>query len=69
MYGVPGHEAIFNLERVKGGDIGSLCIHAVEEAASTSPRFILQGRNENTGVALPGPESILLGKTEPQLLH
>jgi len=67
--GFPDMKLSLIWNRVKGGDIGSLCIHAVEEAASTSPRFILQGRNENTGVALPGPESILLGKTEPQLLH
>ncbi|MFZ4463979.1 MAG: hypothetical protein ACOYN5_09025 [Bacteroidales bacterium] len=55
--------------RVKGGDIGKLCKQAVEEMNSEYPRYILQGRNENTGTALPGPESILLGKTEPQLLY
>jgi phosphoserine phosphatase len=55
--------------RVKGGDIGKLCIQAVDEMNSTNPRYILQGRNENTGMAIPRSESILLGKTEPQLLN
>lgn len=55
--------------RAKGGDIGKLCKLAVDEMNSTSPRYILQGRNENTGIAMPGSESILFGKTEPQLLY
>ena len=55
--------------RVKGGDIGKLCKKAVDEANLSTPRYILQGRNENTGIVMPYPESILLGKTEPQLLY
>lgn len=53
--------------RVKAGDIGKLCKLAIEEIDFVMPRYILQGRNENTGIVMPGPESILLGKTEPQL--
>jgi len=55
--------------RVKGGDVGKLCRLAVDESEISMPRCILQGRNENTGLAMPGSESILLGKSEPQLLH
>ncbi len=55
--------------RVQGGDIGKLCIQAVDESSDTNPRYILQGRNENTGVVRPFSESILFGKTEPQLLY
>lgn len=55
--------------RLKGGDIGKLCKQAVDEANSASPRYILQGRNENTGVVMQSSESILLGTTEPQLLY
>jgi len=55
--------------RVKGGDIGELCIKAVEQSESSTPRFILQGRNENTGIVMPCSESILLEQTEPKLLH
>lgn len=57
---------IFN--RVKGGDIGSISKKAVEEKDAAAPRYILQGRNENIGMLIPMSETILLGKTEPQLL-
>jgi len=65
----PGTILALVLNRVKGGDIGSLCKQAVDEANRTYPRYILQGRNENTGLFIPFSESILLGKTEPQLLY
>lgn len=54
--------------RVKGGKIGELCKLAVDEMNSATPRYILQGRDENTGVVLPCSESILLGTTEKQLI-
>lgn len=54
--------------RLKGGDIGKLCKQAVAEKDSKTPRYILQGRNENTGVVMPCSESILIGKTEAKLL-
>lgn len=55
--------------RSKGGEIGNLCRQAIDELGDNSPRFILQGRNENTGMAIPFSESILLGKKQPELLH
>ena len=54
--------------RVKGDDTGKLCRLAVDEFNSVEPRYILQGRNENSGLAIPCSESILLGKSELQLL-
>jgi hypothetical protein len=54
--------------RLKSGDIGKLCKQAVDEANSSAPRYILQGRNENTGIVMPSSESILLGETLPRLL-
>ncbi len=54
--------------RLKGGDIGKLCTLAVLEKENSSPRYILQGRNENTGVVIPYSESILLGETVMRLL-
>ncbi len=54
--------------RVKGGDIGKLCKQAVDESNFAMPRYILQGRNENTGLVIPCSESILLGSTVLQLL-
>lgn len=55
--------------RVRQGKIGTLCKQAVEEMDLPDPRFILQGRNENTGMVIPGSETILLGKKKPELLH
>jgi phosphoserine phosphatase len=55
--------------RSKGGNIGKLCSQAVEQVNSLNPRYILQGRNENTGIAIPDPSSILIGKTEPELVY
>jgi hypothetical protein len=54
--------------RVKGGDIGKLCKQVVDESGIISPRYILQGRNENTGIAMPCSETILFGMTEAKLL-
>jgi len=65
----PGMKLALIWNRVKGGEIGALCKQAVAEMESQSPRFILQGRNENTGIAMPSSESILLGKTQPELLR
>jgi phosphoserine phosphatase len=65
----PGMKLGLIWNRVKGGEIGELCKQAVAEMENDSPRFILQGRNENTGIAMPTSESILLGKTQPELLR
>lgn len=54
--------------RLKGGDISKLCAQALQEKESPAPRYILQGRDENTGVAIPFSESILLGETIMRLL-
>ncbi|MEI8005788.1 MAG: HAD family hydrolase [Bacteroidota bacterium] len=64
----PGTKLSMIWNRVKGGDIGKLCKLAVDQVNDSMPRYILQGRNENTGLPLPSSESILLGTTEPQLL-
>lgn len=61
--GFPGMKLSLIWNRLKGGKIGELCKKAVDEADSATPRFILQGRDENTGVVLPSSESILLGTT------
>lgn len=65
----PGMKLSLIWNRVKGGLIGTLCQQAVEQEGISNPRYILQGRNENTGSAIPGSATILLGKTEPQLLY
>lgn len=57
---------IFN--RLKGGPIGQAAKLAVEQMKEKNPRFILQGRDENTGLLLPRSETIPLGKSEAKLL-
>jgi phosphoserine phosphatase len=64
----PGMKLTLIWNRVKGGNIGSISKKAVEQANETAPRFILQGRDENYGMAIPASESILIGKTSPQLV-
>lgn len=56
------------LNRVRKDDFKYISKKAVEQLDDPNPRYILQGRNENTGRYIPTIESILLGKTEPQLL-
>ena len=65
----PGMKLTLIWNRVKGGDIGTLCRQAFDEMNNANPRYILQGRNENTGMVIPSSESILFGKTKPQLLY
>jgi HAD superfamily phosphoserine phosphatase-like hydrolase len=56
------------LNRVKGGDIGKLCRQAAEEMDRPAPRYILQGRNENTGLFIPMSETIRFGESGAKLL-
>ncbi len=67
LTGFPDMKLSLLWNRVKGGDIGKLCKQAIAEQSKFNPRYILQGRNENTGIVMPCSESILLGKTEPEL--
>jgi len=69
LTGFPGMRLTLIWNRVKGGNIGKLCKQAVDEINRSNPRYLLQGRNENTGMAIPYSESILFGKTEPELLY
>lgn len=61
LTGFPGMKLALIWNRAKGGEIGDLCKKAAAEAENPNPRFILQGRNENTGMAIPSSGSILLG--------
>jgi phosphoserine phosphatase len=68
LTGFPGMKLALIWNRLKGGDIGKLCKQAVDESNNENPRFILQGRNENTGLAIPTSSTIPFGKTEARLL-
>jgi len=68
LTGFPGMKLVLIWNRLKGGDIGKLCQQAVDEMKIETPAYILQGRNENIGMAIPSSSTILLGKTEARLL-
>jgi phosphoserine phosphatase len=54
---------------VKGGNIGKLCRIAADESKSSNPKFILQGRNENTGITIPSSATILVGTDKAVLFR
>jgi phosphoserine phosphatase len=56
------------LNRVKGGRIGGLCRQAVRQKDEPAPRYLLQGRDENTGLFVPRSETIPLGEAAARLL-
>ena len=62
--GFPGMKISLLWNRMKGGKIGELCQKAAKEADSATPRYILQGRDENAGIAVPSSESVLLKTSE-----
>jgi len=62
LTGFPGMKLSLIWNRNKDGEIGKLCKKAVEQSELSDPRFILQGRNENTGLTIPSSETIGFGK-------
>ena len=58
------------INRLRSDNFGELAQKAVyEEAGKAIPRFVLQGRDENTGEFRPSLATIKYGKTEEALLH
>lgn len=57
------------VNRVKGGGIGELSRKAAEEMGSPAPRFMLQGRNENTGEWRPSAQTLKLGQAGESLVR
>ncbi|MEI6309506.1 MAG: HAD family hydrolase [bacterium] len=56
------------INRVKSGKTGELCRIAVAQRNESSPRYFLQGRDENNGIFLPDIATILFSKTETTLV-
>ncbi len=56
------------INRVSDGKIGELSKTAAERIGKNNPKFILQGRNENTGLWIPTESTIKLGTDEKVLL-
>jgi phosphoserine phosphatase len=68
LTGFAGMKLALVFNRLKGGPIGSLCQKAVTEKDKPLPRYLLQGRNEHTGLLIPSMETIGFGKSAPQLV-
>ncbi|NYF80031.1 phosphoserine phosphatase [Granulicella arctica] len=56
------------VNRLKSGKIGSLCRKAVEQSSKSGARFLLQGRNESTGLWRPEQTTLDLHVTQAKLL-
>lgn len=56
------------VNRMKKGEIGADSKLAAEQVGNPQARFILQGRDEHTGLMLPDEKSLKYGKTERKLL-
>jgi phosphoserine phosphatase len=68
LTGFAGMKVALVVNRLKGGPIGRLCRQAVAEKDKEAPRFLLQGRNENTGLFIPTMATVRFGRSEPELL-
>ncbi|QDQ28490.1 haloacid dehalogenase-like hydrolase [Chitinimonas arctica] len=56
------------VNRLKKGEIGANSQKAAATIGQAHARFILQGRNEHTGLFLPDEKTLKYGKTEAKLL-
>jgi phosphoserine phosphatase len=58
------------INRVRSDVFGQCAADAVYNTAGQDiPRYVLQGRNENTGQFRPAQDTIRMGRTSPQLLN
>ena len=56
------------INRLKTGEIGERSKSAAALLGQSAPRYVLQGRSENTGLFLPDEKTQKFGKTELKLL-
>ncbi|WP_244991603.1 haloacid dehalogenase-like hydrolase [Clostridium senegalense] len=57
------------INRLKDGEIGELSKLASESVGKEDAKYLLQGRDENTGTFRPSEKSIMFEQTEEGLLH
>ncbi len=55
------------VNRLKGGKFGKLCQEAAATIGTPGAKYLLQGRDENTGLWMPTQKMLKLGKTTPAL--
>lgn len=68
MQDFPDTRTVLIVNRLRGSDIGNLSEEAAKQYGQPGTKYLLQGRNDNTGAFLPSQRSIALGKKDTQLL-
>ncbi len=63
----PDVKRVLLVNRLKGGKFGKLCKEAAATIGKPDAKFLLQGRDENTGLWIPNQKMIKLGKTAQAL--
>jgi phosphoserine phosphatase len=69
LSGFTGTKLGLIINRLEGDRIGTLCRTAVAQGTAQTPRYILQGRDENTGLFVPRSETTRLGEAESRLTN
>ena len=65
----PGTRLGFIVNRLKKGNIGTLCQEAVRQLGDRRPRYVLQGIDENTGLFDADEATVKFGTTEKVLIR
>jgi len=65
----PGTKLGFIVNRLKKGNIGTVCQDAVRQLGERKPRYVLQGVDENTGLFDADEATVKFGTTEKVLIR
>lgn len=65
----PDTQLTLVINRLRSDDFGKLGLKAVEQLGDARARFVLQGRDENTGQFRPSTSTIKMGTDKEALLH
>lgn len=64
----PDVKKVLLVNRLKGGKFGKLCAEAAATLGKPDAKYLLQGRNENTGLWMPSEKMIKFGKDTEALV-
>ena len=64
----PDTKRVLLVNRLKGSKFGKLCAEAIATLGKPNAKYLLQGRNENTGLWMPSEAMLKLGKDTPATL-
>jgi phosphoserine phosphatase len=65
----PDTQLTLLINRLRADDFGKLGVQAVRETGSEKARYVMQGRDENTGQFRPSTSTIKMGADVEALLH